>query len=112
MLSVALYRGGAVGRVRVQSSYSDVQIADRGKDDRFMKIPPGALEDAIAWEAGCASPVVQAPPTAVASVGGSASRLAIDVLMGREGGDIDLLECYEPLPENPFEAPGVWRCRA
>jgi molybdopterin/thiamine biosynthesis adenylyltransferase len=112
MLSVALYRGGTVGRVRVQSPYSEIQVADRGKDDRFLAIPPGALEDAIAWETGCASPVVQAPPTSVASIGASASRLAIQVLTGRETGDLDFVESYEPLPESPFESPGVWRCRA
>jgi hypothetical protein len=111
ILSVALYRGGAVGRVRVQSSLSEMEIADRGNDERFMPIPPGALEDAIAWETGCASPVAQAPPTAAASIGASASRLAIDILTGREPGDLDFIESYEPLPEPPFEEPGVWRCR-
>jgi hypothetical protein len=98
--------------VRVQSTYSDIQIADRGSDERFQKIPPGALEEALAWETGCASPVVQAPPTAVASIGATASRLVIEVLTGREAGDLDYLESYEPLPESPFEGPGVWRCLA
>jgi hypothetical protein len=111
MVSVALYRNGAVGRVRVQSAYSDIQIADRGRDNRFMKIPSGALEDAITWETGCASPVVQAPPTSVASIGASASRIAIDVLTGREAGEHDFIESYEALPESPFEQPAVWRCR-
>jgi hypothetical protein len=112
MVSVALYRNGAVGRVRVQSAHSNIQIADLGGDDRFKRIPPGALEDVIAWETGCASPVVQAAPTSVAAIGASASRIGIDVLTGREAGDLDYLESYEPLPESPFDQPGVWRCRA
>ena len=111
MLSVALYRGGAVGRVRIQAKQPAVQIADRGKDDRFLKIPPSAVEEHVAWEAGCASPVVQAPPISVAAIGASASRIAVDVLAGRETGDLDFLECYGALPEAPFDEPGIWRCR-
>jgi hypothetical protein len=111
MVSVALYRRGAVGRVRIQSKTSEIEILDRGRDGRFTVIPPAAIEEDIAWEAGCGAPVAEAPPTSVASVAAMATREAINVLGGREVGDLDVIECYEPFDAEPFDTPGVLRCR-
>lgn len=108
LLSVALYRGGSVARARVHV-LEGVPIHERTDSSRFPVIPPGPLEQPLIWETGCASPVNNAPPTAVASAAALAGRVAVDVLVGRQTGSFDFVEVYRPLGEKPFDAVGsLW----
>ncbi len=103
LVSVALYRQGAVGRFRFQSAKSDIVITDRPADDRFPKIPAGVGEEAVSWEAGCADPIAQAPPTSVVGIAAATARFAIGVLTEREHEDIDHVEVYRPLEGTDFD---------
>lgn len=109
LVSVALYRQGAVGRARFQSAKSEVVITDRPDDARFPVIPAGVGEEAVSWEAGCADPIAQAPPTSVVGIAASTARFVIDVLAGREHEDCDLVEIYRRLAGTEFEALGSRR---
>lgn len=79
LLSVALYRRGDLGRIRLQSATSDREIIYRADDVAFPRIPPGPDEAEVTWEAGCAAPIAQAPPTSVVGIAASTARLAIEL---------------------------------
>ena len=52
LISAALYRGGAVARVRRQMPGLDVAIHERADEARYPTIPPG--DEPLALEPGCA----------------------------------------------------------
>jgi hypothetical protein len=106
LLSVALYRRGDVGRVRLQIARTGANLAGRATDTRFPNIPPDVEEAEAAWEAGCGAPIAQAPPPAVASAAAAAARLAVEVLCERETGDLDVIEIYRPRADSPFDVIG------
>ena len=108
LLSVALYRGGSVARVRQHTS-GGTPFHDRPASDSFPTIPPGPLEEKPSWETGCSSPVNSAPPAAVVSAAALATRVAVEVLMGREAGNFDVIEVYRALETSPFDAVGYRR---
>jgi ThiF family len=108
MLSVALFRGGSVARVRIRAS-GGVPLHERVASDSFPMIPPGPMEETPSWETGCAAPVNNAPPVAVVSAAALAARVAIEVLTGRENGNFDAIEVYHPLETSPFDAVGYLR---
>jgi molybdopterin/thiamine biosynthesis adenylyltransferase len=107
MLSVALYRRGALARVSLQAG-AEVAIADRCDSNGFPVVPaePTALPEAR-WEPGCGARVNDAPPWAVAAAAALGARVAIDVLAGRSVEDRDLVDVYDPLPEAPFDVRGL-----
>jgi molybdopterin/thiamine biosynthesis adenylyltransferase len=106
LLSVALYRHGDVGRVRLQTARPVANLADRATDARFPTVPPGVDEAEVAWEAGCGAPIAQASPAAVASAAAAAARLAVEALCESETGDVDVIEVYRPLGDSPFDVIG------
>lgn len=106
LLAVSLYHHGDVVRVRHQGAPPVANLADRAADRAFPTIPPDVDEEEAAWEAGCGAPITQATPTAVASAAAAAARLAVEVLCGRETGDLDLVEVYRPLASPPFDVVG------
>ncbi len=108
ILSIALYRGGAVARARLRSA-GGMPIHERVDSPSFPKIPPGPLEPAVSWETGCAAPVNNAPPLAVVSAASLAARLAVEVLTGRENGNCDTIEVYRPLDDEGFDRVGYAR---
>jgi hypothetical protein len=108
LLSVALFRGGAVGRVRVQAP-GGMPIYLREDSGVFPIIPRGALETVPTWETGCASPVNNAPPAAVVSVAALGARIAVEILAGREAGNFDSIEVYRALESTPFDRVGYLR---
>jgi hypothetical protein len=108
ILSIALYRGGAVARARLRSA-GGTPIHERADSTTFPVIPPGPREPVTSWETGCASPVNNAPPVAVMSAAALASRLAVDVLTGREAGNCDAIEVYQPLDAEGFDLVGYFR---
>ncbi len=106
VVSAALYRRGSIGRVRVQSGMSEATIVDRPQDNRFPLIPPSTEDNAVAWEAGCAAPIAQAPPTSVVGLAATTARLATDVLLGRSDRDLDWIEVYRAVPDTSFDKAG------
>lgn len=106
LVSAALFRHGDLGRVRVQTAEPTDLIYDRG-EPAYPEIPAGPDETEVAWETGCAAPVAQAPPATVASVSATATRCAIDLLTGQIDADLDVVEIYHALPEEPFTSVGT-----
>jgi hypothetical protein len=108
LLSIALFRGGAVARTRVRFP-GGMPLHDRTEAEVFPVVPPGPLEPTPAWETGCASPVNNAPPTAVMSAAALAARVAVEVLTGREVGNFDAVEVYQSLEVEHFDRVGYAR---
>lgn len=102
LVSAALYRSGAVGRVRRQVPDS-TPICDR-VEPSFPIIPPG--EEPRVFEPGCSSPVNNASPVAVAAVSALTAEVVIDTLTGRNTYADDTIDVYRPLPEPPFNQIG------
>jgi molybdopterin/thiamine biosynthesis adenylyltransferase len=104
LVSAALYRGGAVARVRRQALPSDTPIFDRTHDARYPVIPPG--DEPLVFEPGCSAPVNNASPIAVASLAALAADIAVDSLTGRNLYGDETLDVYRPLNDAPFDKLG------
>ena len=104
MVSVALYRGGAIGRVRRQALPSDTPISGRGGDKAYPVIPPG--DEPPSFEPGCSAPVNNASPIAVASVAALAGHVAVDTLTGRNLYPDETIDVFRPLEISPFDQLG------
>lgn len=109
LVSAALYRGGAIGRVRRQLPGSDAIIYLRGEDARYPIIPSGADEgdeEGKILEPGCSAPVNNAQPSAVAAISALTAQVAIDALTGRLLHPDEVIDVYEPLESQPFHRVG------
>ena len=106
LISAALYRGGAVGRVRRQLPDLDTPICSRGANPIYPAIPPHDSE-IFSLEIGCNAPVNSAAPHSSASVAALAVRVAIDTLLKQGAFHEDNLEIYRPLSATPFDKPGL-----
>lgn len=110
LVSAALYRGGAIGRVRRQLPGSDTSIYLRGEDARYPIIPSGfddeGDDEGRLLEPGCSAPVNNAPPSAVAAISALAAQVAIDALTGRLRHPDEVIDVYEPLEGQPFHRVG------
>lgn len=105
MISVALYRGGSIARVRRQTSL-DTPIVDRWNHWRYPTIPPGSNEsEYVGVEIGCAAPIHNAPPVAVYAAATLATRVVIDELTGRRHLPDEQVEVLDPI-EAPFHRRG------
>jgi molybdopterin/thiamine biosynthesis adenylyltransferase len=104
VISAALYRGGAVGRVRRQALPRDVMISDRGPKSGHAVIPAG--DEPIAYEPGCSAPVNNASPITVAAVAALAADIVIDFLSERFAHSDEVIEIYRPLEQSPFDKVG------
>lgn len=104
LLSAALYRGGAIARVRRQALPSDTPISDRREDDRYPTIPPG--DEPRVFEPGCSSPVNNASPIAVAATAALTADIAVDHLVGRNLYPDEVIDVYRPLEDAPFNRLG------
>lgn len=104
LVSAALYRGGAIARVRRQALPSDTTLSDRTQGDRYPVIPPG--EEPLVFEPGCSAPVNNASPIAVASLAALAADIAVDSLAGRNLYGDETIDVYRPLAGAPFDKLG------
>lgn len=104
LICTALYRAGAVARVRRQMPGSDVPIHERTDEARYPVIPPG--DEPLALEPGCNAPVNNASPIAVASVAALTAEIAVDALSGALRYGEDTVEVYRPLDTPPFDRIG------
>jgi molybdopterin/thiamine biosynthesis adenylyltransferase len=105
-ISVALFRGGAVARVRRQFLEGDTPIVQRPHLDRYLKIPPLDEEaEYVGTEVGCLSRVHNAPPVAVVRAGALAADVAIDLLTGRNNEPDEVVEVFRR-GDPPFDRLG------
>lgn len=105
-ISVALFRGGAVARVRRQCLDGDTLIVQRPHLDRYLQIPPLDEEaEYVGTEVGCLSRVHNAPPVAVVRAGGLAADVAIDLLTGRHDEPDEVVEVFRR-GDPPFDRLG------
>lgn len=101
IISGALYRGGAVARVRRQAVASDTPLDRRTDEERYPIIPADQDEDFARAAVSCSAPVNNAPPTSVVGCAALLAEAAIDVLTGRFRLDDEVLDVYHPLPDTP-----------
>lgn len=104
LVSVALYRGGALGRVRRQALPDDITLSERNPDTGHPLIPPG--EEPVAYEPGCSAPVNNASPVTVAAVAATGAEIAIDFLADRLAYADEMIEVYRALEQAPFDKLG------
>ena len=109
-VSVALFRGGSVARVRRQAHADDTPILSRPHLDRYPAIPPLADElEYVGTETGCLSRVHNAPPPSVAAAAAAAAHVAIDALMDRYDYDDEIIDVLRGGDEPPFSRVGRLR---
>lgn len=107
LVSGALYRGGAVARVRRQFLEDDKPLHLREESARYPSVPRGEAEDEFSTpETGCSAPVNNAPPTSVTACASRVAQVVIDALTGRFGYGDEIIDVYRPLPEPPFDRIG------
>lgn len=106
MITVALYRGGRVARIRRQGP-EDHPIVYRTGHWRYPAIPAGndRSADFVGAETGCTAPIHNAPPAAVTSAASLAALVAIDLLTDRMNHPDELIDVLEPI-EAPFDRLG------
>ena len=109
IVSAALFRGGAVARVRRQALDGDTPFVQRPHLDRYPEIPP--LDDELEYvgtETGCLALVHNAPPTAVTLAATLATEVAIDHLTSRHDQPDEVIEVIRA-GEPPFDQLGRLR---
>lgn len=106
MMSVALFRGGRIARVRRQAA-TDRSIVERHDHWRYPEIPPPLRpeDDFVGVEVGCTAPIHNAPPAAVMAAASLAARVAIDQLTDRREEHDEIIEVLDPI-EWPFDQRG------
>lgn len=93
LVSAALFRGGAIARVRRQALDEDTPFVQRPHLDRYPEITPLDEEvEYVGTETGCLALVHNAPPVAVARAATLASEVAIDHLTSRHEHGDEVLE--------------------
>lgn len=110
LVSAALYRRGAIGRICRQATDGDTPIYARGEvgeDRRYPLIPPG--DEPVGREPGCSAAVNNAPPSAVAAVAAQTVEIVIDAVTGTFSYGDELIEVYRPLDVAPFGRVGTVR---
>jgi hypothetical protein len=109
LLSVALFRGGTVARVRRQAAPGDTDLLRRPLLDRYPQIPP--LPDELEYagtETGCLAQIHNAPPPAVMHASALAAEIAIDFLTGRCEQPDEVIEVMR-IGDPPFDQLGRLR---
>jgi molybdopterin/thiamine biosynthesis adenylyltransferase len=104
LVTAALFRGGAVARIRRQALTADTPISDRASDRRYPLIPPG--DEPPVFEPGCSAAVNNASPVAVAVIAATAADVAVDHLTGRNLYPDEIIDVYRPLEDAPFDTLG------
>jgi len=108
-ISVALFRGGSVARIRRQAQDDDTPLRQRRHVANYPEIPPLAEEaEYVGTETGCLAQVHNAPPVAVAIAAALAAETAIDHLTGRHDQPDEIIEVIRH-GDPPFDQPGRLR---
>lgn len=108
LVSGALYRGGAVGRVRRYcASHGDHPILGRDGEDKYQRIPRGnEIEEFSRPATGCSDPVNNAPPASVSACASLIAQVAIDALTKCFAYEDEVTDVYFPLDVPPFNKLG------
>lgn len=107
LVSGALHRGGAVGRVRRYASPGDWPIHQRHRMPEYPHIPTGnESAEFSSPETGCSAPVNNAPPASVAACASLIAQVAIDALTERFKHGDEVIDVYFPLDEPQFDRIG------
>lgn len=105
-VSGALFRGGALGRVRRQGTPGDVPLGERSAAG-YRLIPPGGDEEFVEPEVGCSSPTSNAPPASVLACAALLAQVVVDVLSGALVLPDEMIDVYRPLiGEPPYDVVG------
>ena len=104
LASAALFREGAVARVRRQALVSDTPIYGRAEDERYPPIPRG--EEIVGLEPGCSDAVNNASPAAVAAAAALAAMVIVDALFERNEYGDETIDVYRALEDAPFDRLG------
>lgn len=104
LVTAALYRGGAVARIRRQALSTDTSISDRANDGRYPVVPTG--DEPPVFEPGCSAAVNNASPIAVAAIAALAADVVVDHLTGRNLYPDEIIDVYRPLEDPPFDTLG------
>lgn len=108
-ISVALFRGGAVARVRRQGLEEDAPIVQRPYLGGYPEIPPLDEEaEYVGTETGCLAQVHNAPPTSVVHAAVLAVEVALDFMTGRNEQSDEVIEVVR-LGDPPFDRLGRLR---
>lgn len=108
-ISVALFRGGAVARIRRQALENDAPIVQRPHLGGYPAIPPLDEEaEYVGTETGCLAQVHNAPPTSVVHAAVLAVEVALDFLTSRNEQPDEVIEVMR-LGDPPFNRLGRLR---
>lgn len=108
-ISVALFRGGSVARVRRQALAADAPIVQRPYLGGYPEIPPLDEEaEYVGTETGCLAQVHNAPPTSVVHAAVLAVEVALDFMTGRNEQPDEVIEVVR-LGDPPFNRLGRLR---
>jgi proteasome lid subunit RPN8/RPN11 len=108
-ISVALFRGGAVARVRRQGLEGDAPFVQRPYLGGYPEIPPLDEEgEYVGTETGCLAQVYNAPPSAVVHAAVIAAEVVLDYLTGRNEQPDEIIEVMR-LGDAPFNRLGRLR---
>lgn len=107
LVSAALYRAGAIGRVRRQGMQGDAPLADRIQAG-YPLIPPGDADDELVEPSvGCSAPANNAPPASVLACASLLAQAAVDALSGSCALPDEMTDVYTALPgEAPYDVVG------
>ena len=104
LVSGALFRGGAIGRIQRQAHPDDTPLMERRDPVQYPEIPEGDPSDELTTpEAGCSAPVNNAPPAAVISCAARLAQVAIDALTERFQFGDEVISVYRPIETAPFD---------
>lgn len=107
-VTVALYRGGALARVRRQAK-DDRPIGMRLGHAYYPEITPAPdVIEHLGLETGCAAPVNNSPPIAVVRAAAMASDVCVDQLTGRYVYMDEVIDVYAGT-DPPFDRMGIIR---
>lgn len=109
-VTAALFRGGAVARIRRQALDTDTPILERPHMDRYPAIPP--LQDELEFagtETGCLSRIHNAPPVAVVTAASIAATVSVDLLCERYEFDDEIIDIVRAGEHHPFDRVGRLR---
>jgi proteasome lid subunit RPN8/RPN11 len=92
-ISVALFRGGSVARIRRQALEDDAPIVARPHLGGYPEIPPLDEEsEYVGTETGCLAQVHNAPPTSVVHAAVLVVEVALDFMTGRNEHPDEIIE--------------------
>ncbi len=108
LVSVALFRGGTIARIRRQAD-GDSPIASRRGQPRYPEIRPAPDQvEYLGLETGCAAPINNAPPISVARSAAIAAQVCVDWLNSRKAYEDETIEAFFP-SDPPFDTIGTIR---